>query len=103
MNLRICGSFDGSDLTCAKIFALRSSSRSMSAEIFSSLMDVLSRFISEMARLPSLIILSSSGLPVLSSFFGGSGTVTSTVPHTAFMIKYTTADTMAIKMNCGTR
>ena len=25
------------------------------------------------------------------------------VPHTAFMMKYTTADTMAIKMNCGTR
>ena len=23
--------------------------------------------------------------------------------HTAFIMKYTTADTMAIKMNCGTR
>ena len=75
----------------------------MSAEIFSSLMDVLSRFISEMARLPSLIILSSSGFPVLSSFFGGSGTVTSTVPHTAFMMKNTTPDTTATKRKCGTR
>ena len=103
MNLRICGSFDGSDLTCAKIFALRSSSRSMSAEIFSSLMDVLSRFISEMARLPSRIILSSSGFPVVSSFFGGSGTVTSTVPHTAFIMKNTTPDTTATKRKCGTR
>ena len=56
-----------------------------------------------MARLPSRIILSSSGFPVVSSFFGGSGTVTSTVPHTAFIMKNTTPDTAATKRKCGTR
>ena len=75
----------------------------MSAEIFASLMESFRRFISEMARLPSRIILSSSGFPVVSSFFGGSGTVTSTVPHTAFIMKNTTPDTAATRMKCGTR
>ena len=75
----------------------------MSAEIFSSLMDAFKRFISEMARLPSRIILSSSGFPVVSSFFGGLGTVTSTVPHTAFIMKNTTADAAVTRMKCGTR
>ena len=67
MKRRIWGSFAGSSFTRAKIFSDTCWSRTMSAETAASSMLSSRRFISAMARRPSLSILSRSALPVDSS------------------------------------